>query len=58
MRIPVISATQSGGMAATRSGKPARVGAERRWALDYLSHTGGGVKAARVFRREPPVSVT
>jgi hypothetical protein len=26
--------------------------------MSYLSHAGGGVKAARVFRIEPPVSVT
>jgi hypothetical protein len=36
--------------------KPA--GAERRWAFRYLSQAGGGVKATRVFRSEPPVSVS
>jgi len=35
--------------------KPA--GAERRWAFGYLSHADGAVKPARVFRRDPPVSV-
>jgi len=38
--------------------KPAGVGAKRRWALDYLSHAIGGVKPARVFRIEPPFSVS
>jgi len=36
--------------------KPA--GAERRWAFRYLSQAGGGAKSARVFRNDPPVSVS
>ncbi len=36
--------------------KPA--GAERRWAFGYFSHAGGAVKPARVFRSDPPLSVS
>jgi hypothetical protein len=37
-------------------GKPAE--AKRRWPFDLFSHTGGAVKPARVFRSDPPVSVS
>jgi hypothetical protein len=58
MRIPVFSAAQTGGMTATRSGacRPGRSVATL--GISYLSHDGGGVKLARPFRIEPPVSVT
>ncbi len=57
MRIPVISATESGGMPTACSGA-SRPGSERSDAgMGYLSQDAGGVKFARVFRMEPPVNV-